>query len=254
MGGRGRERRLYGSDYWDGRSDLEPMAAVLDHKDLRGHKNRYIDTVQRLALAEWIPSGPLALDLGCGTGRLTRWLAGRTERVVGVEISHGMLRAARGHASEREFFAHFDGARLPFRDGAFPLVLSVGVFQDLPDDARYQALAREVARCLGAGSRFFLLDQVSDSDRWPWRDAASVERLCAAAGLALVRKRIVRKGRWPLLYLIRYGLLPRPLHEAVARLELRLRAGRPRAVSYYVDCLFEFRKREAGGGEDRAEI
>ncbi|UAA40457.1 methyltransferase domain-containing protein [Paraneptunicella aestuarii] len=40
------------------------------------------------------------LDVGCGTGRVTRWLTEFSEQVLGVDLSHGMLNYARKHYGE----------------------------------------------------------------------------------------------------------------------------------------------------------
>lgn len=60
-----------------------------------------------LLAAEGI-EGTRALDLGCGSGRLTRWLAPRVKHVVGLDRDGGTLRQARrlaglAHLSNVEF-------------------------------------------------------------------------------------------------------------------------------------------------------
>jgi SAM-dependent methyltransferase len=64
------------------------------------------------------------LDVGCGTGRLLRAAAvefPRT-RLVGVDISAGMLAQARALAGEREEFVRADSASLPFGAAEFDVV------------------------------------------------------------------------------------------------------------------------------------
>ncbi|MGP0031241.1 MAG: ubiquinone/menaquinone biosynthesis methyltransferase [Acidimicrobiales bacterium] len=104
-------------------------------------------TVRALAL----PNGSLVLDLACGTGDLTR-LAGRQgHRVVGVDLSAGMLAANHTGAP----LLQADGSRLPFPDGAFDgLVCGYALrnFSDLPG-----ALA-ETARVLRPGGRVAMLE------------------------------------------------------------------------------------------------
>lgn len=227
--------------YWDERAAFELLAAVLDEKDRRGRKNRYIDRIQKIALEAWFRGGGRVLDLGCGTGRLLGWLAERSAHVVGTDLSEGMLRAARSRMKDRPLVL-YDGERLPFRDGSFEAVTAVGVFQDLPEDDLYLALLTETARCLAPGGRLYLLEQVSDRADRPWRGAGEVIDLCARAGLGLERKRPVRKGRWWLLYLIRYGVVPESLIDRAARYELRLREKEPGPIAYYIDYLFQLRK------------
>ncbi|MCZ6602176.1 MAG: class I SAM-dependent methyltransferase [Planctomycetota bacterium] len=231
----------YDRAYWDGRSGWEPIRAVLDHRDRLGKKNRYIDIVQKMALSEWYEAEGRVLDLGCGTGRFTEWISHRSRQVIGTEISEGMLRSARHRLPGGEFVL-YDGQSLPFADETFQAVVAVGVLQDIPGDDAYVSLLREAGRCIERGGRLYLLDQVSDAEGRPWRTAGQVTEACAVAGLVLERCRPVRKGRWWLLYLIRYGLVPAALLEKVARWELRLREREPSRISYYMDYLFELKK------------
>ncbi len=75
----------------------------------------------------------LALDLGCGTGALFSRLIGSFE-IVGVDLSKGMLKAARG----KGFGAHLiraDAEHLPLRDRLFDALFSFTVFSG-PADLR----------------------------------------------------------------------------------------------------------------------
>ncbi|MBN1809968.1 MAG: class I SAM-dependent methyltransferase [Planctomycetes bacterium] len=87
----------------------------------RGFSGRTAATMFRL-LVRNAPSGPV-LELGCGTGNLTRYLCRPIGReVVGLDLSPGMLGAARRNAPEAKL-AVGDACRLPFREGTFAMVL-----------------------------------------------------------------------------------------------------------------------------------
>lgn len=79
--------------------------------------------------AEAIAGVRTALDLGCGTGLLAEWLAGRgTPRLFGLDLSHEMLLHARGRGLAA--LVEGDLERLPFRDARFDAVLaftSIGI-------------------------------------------------------------------------------------------------------------------------------
>src|SRR4051794_39408961 len=62
-----------------------------------------------------------ALDVACGTGRLTSRLAGRRHRTVGVDTSEAMLRVARQRLPEVAFFPATMRA-LPLPDAAVGVV------------------------------------------------------------------------------------------------------------------------------------
>ena len=62
-------------------------------------------------------------------------------------------------------------------------------------------------------------------------------------GLELVSRVPIRAGRWWLLYMIRYGLIPRSRFDAIANYELKLRARQPKLSWWrYFNVLFHFRR------------
>ena len=70
-------------------------------------------------IAGSLPVGSAVLDLGCGTGVPTaKLLTGAGHRVVGVDISEGMLRLAREQVPAAEF-VHANFADLPGDFGRF---------------------------------------------------------------------------------------------------------------------------------------
>ena len=71
------------------------------------------------------------LDLGCGTGTLTRQLVPLASRVVGVDSSQSMIDAAKEQCENIEFSV-CDALSLPF-DRAFDIVFSNAVFHWITD-------------------------------------------------------------------------------------------------------------------------
>jgi ubiquinone/menaquinone biosynthesis C-methylase UbiE len=93
------------------------------------------------------PRGGKWLDLGCGTGALSRAVLGRGVRdVYGVDPSADFV--AHGAAITRARFTVGDAQRLPFRDGTFGAVVSALVLNFIPD---LTAALAEVHRVLGPG-------------------------------------------------------------------------------------------------------
>lgn len=108
------------------------------------------------------PAPRRLLDVGCGTGELTRLSARHFPgaRVVGVDFTGAMLRnAARpgrnAAAGPRIGFVQGTAGRLPFRSGSFDVVLSAFVARNLPDLPK--ALG-EMRRVLAPSGTLFLLD------------------------------------------------------------------------------------------------
>jgi malonyl-CoA O-methyltransferase len=108
------------------------------------------------AIAELLPplAGLRALDAGCGSGRYLRRLAeAGAGVVVGCDLADAMLRRvgselASWPAAPRPRLARADVLSLPFRDGAFDLVVCALVLGHVADLAR--ALG-EITRVLAPG-------------------------------------------------------------------------------------------------------
>lgn len=92
--------------------------------------------------------GRTVLDLGCGTGRHTLWLAAQGADVTAVDFSDGMLAEARRKpgADAVRFVAHDLHERLPFADAAFDRVVSGLVLEHLHDLDGFFREARRVLR------------------------------------------------------------------------------------------------------------
>ena len=77
--------------------------------------------------------GQRVLDLGCGTGRHTAWLAEMGAEVTAVDFSVGMLRQARSRCANQSvsFVIHDLHEPLPFHSGSFDCVLSSLVLEHI---------------------------------------------------------------------------------------------------------------------------
>jgi len=87
----------------------------------------------RAALADLaLDSRGRVLDVGCGTGELTRVLASETDgEVVGADADPSLLEVAGEHVP----VVGADAMRLPFRTDAFDLVVCQALLINLPDPA-----------------------------------------------------------------------------------------------------------------------
>ena len=105
-----------------------------------------------------LPAGSVVLDLACGTGDLCRELASSRLRPVGVDLSYGMLAAARTDAP----LLQGDALRLPFPDGS---VAGVTCGFALRNFASLPPFFAELARVVRPGGRVALLEVAEPPNR-----------------------------------------------------------------------------------------
>lgn len=103
-----------------------------------------------------LPAKGKVLDVPCGEGRVALELAGRGFEVVGVDISPGLLAAARQRADERRFTVEWheaDMRHLPW-EGVFDAAFCWGDSFGYMDDAGNQQFLAAVQRALKPGGRW----------------------------------------------------------------------------------------------------
>lgn len=98
-------------------------------------------------LNEQIPYGARVLEVGCGTGQLTNFLAVAHRSVVGVDICLNSLRLAQEfkmqHGLERATFAQMNLFRPALRNDFFDVVIANGVLHHTGDTRRaFQRVSR----------------------------------------------------------------------------------------------------------------
>ena len=125
-------------------------------------------------------AGMRVLEIGCGGGQCSRWVAGQgAAGVVASDVSSGMLERARrinntlADPRLRVPLVQCDGAALPFPDDTFDVVFTAyGVVPFVADSARVMV---EAARVLRPGGR--LVFSTTHPVRWAMPDDPSEEGL-----------------------------------------------------------------------------
>jgi ubiquinone/menaquinone biosynthesis C-methylase UbiE len=103
------------------------------------------------------PKDWIALDIGCGTGRVLKHLSQFVNHVYGIDVSAAMIELALESMGGRTnvHLQVSSGKDLSeFDDCMFNLVYSIGVFQHIPRSVVYKDYFPEVYRVLRPGGYF----------------------------------------------------------------------------------------------------
>jgi ubiquinone/menaquinone biosynthesis C-methylase UbiE len=176
---------------WQAWGAVDPMYGVATLPGRSGSWSQ--DEFLELGASDWMTFRPhwesyglgldSCLEIGCGAGRMTAQLACDFTSVDAVDVSPGMLEAAKATVhSDRVRFHLADGTRLPVEDSSTTSAFSVHVFQHFASAATAARCFSEIHRALVEGGTFMIhLPIVS----WPHgRFNRSYERLERVAGSA----------------------------------------------------------------------
>jgi ubiquinone/menaquinone biosynthesis C-methylase UbiE len=138
--------------------------------EARGHTSGYLRVVGNLMDEVRLQPGDVALEVGCGTGVLDRWLARRTggaNRIVGVDINRFLLQEATALARQEGLehlieFREGSAEALPFPDHSFTVTMSSTVIQRADADR----MLAEMVRVTKPGGRVGVVGHAHDLHRW----------------------------------------------------------------------------------------
>ena len=145
----GRDDPLYGVAAWEGRERgganpwTEEDFYALGQSDWTDFRRRWVN--YGVAFGR-------VVEIGCGAGRLTKYMAADFAFVVGVDVSDGMIDVARSHIPETNVDLRLgDGITLPVEAATVDGVFSTHVFQHFESLALARANFSEAARILKPG-------------------------------------------------------------------------------------------------------
>jgi len=125
------------------------------------------------AFVEVVRAGELSkggvLDVGCGTGENALYLAEKGFSVVGVDLATRAIDAAKAKSTERKLKVDFliaNALSLEFKNDYFDNAIDSGLFHTFDDSNRVD-FAREIARVLKTGGKYFMLC-FSDKEPTNW--------------------------------------------------------------------------------------
>ncbi len=131
-------------------------------------------------LVEWadVHGDEDVLDVACGPGLVAAAFAARVRRVVGIDVTSGMLARGRALAADRGAgnirFVQADGEHVPFRTGAFRRVVSRRAFHHFGAPARVLA---EMARVCAPDGVVIIEDQALPADAAVAEIMTTIDRL-----------------------------------------------------------------------------
>jgi ubiquinone/menaquinone biosynthesis C-methylase UbiE len=135
------------------------------------------------------------LDVAAGTGLVARELAARATRVVALDATPAMLSEARQQAGRAGLaniaFVLGDAAWLPFRTGAFSLVVTRFSLHHFADPT---SPLREMVRVCSTGGRVLIQDLAASTDPDLARRQDYLERLRDPSHLRMTPQGVLR--RW----------------------------------------------------------
>jgi ubiquinone/menaquinone biosynthesis C-methylase UbiE len=230
---------------WEKRAEKGKLPAVIDPGDLKGRKNLYIDTLQKIAIQKALSQGEkeIIIDFGCGSGRFSDLLSQYCKFLAGLEITPQMLKIAK-HACQNPnvSFVLYDGLSLPLKENKTDLVVSINVFQYVTEEAELKKVLKEIGKCLKPQGELLCIEQVTKNKKRWQRDFKTYLNLFEQSNFKKIADYPIRKGHFLWLYLIYFGLIPKRWFKAMAKFEMLLRKISWHSLWDYQDHLFKMRR------------
>jgi SAM-dependent methyltransferase len=135
------------------------------------------------------------LEIGAGTGAMLHALRERGANAEGVELRHDLIEEARRWYGDLPI-RQVNGTELPFPDDSFDVVISLDVFEHIPDS---DAHLREVSRILKADGTYL----IQTPNKWTnvvfetirWRSFTRFrDDHCSLHTLGQLTRRLIRHG------------------------------------------------------------
>ena len=230
-----------------------PEASVIDPLDRRGNKNSYIKYVRDSVLERFADrlTGPCTvLDFGCGTGNISALFAQKNHHPVGMDISYNLLRMASDRETlNKHLLLCYDGKRFPLASNIFHAVSTYVVLSHILDEHQLVHTLNEIYRVMKPGAEFIAIEptrrrmQLAPGGLQKRRTIQAYVDAFKQAGLDSLRVDTIRIGHFPLIYLIRLGIIPPRLFPVVKCIEQLYCKTIVQPLFDYADTVFRVRKR-----------
>lgn len=236
--------------HWDNSAKLGNLASVIDPNDTKGFKNQYIAYLRDEAIRSVLPHQKiLVMDFGCGSGNLCQTFASGECYMVGIDISFNLLKlAVQQNDPDRTAFIQYDGTVPPFKDGCFDYIITYGVLIHIVDNGQLTEILKKLKDLLKKDGKCVFIEQTrrfsthTQNNFKYQRNVSEMAGLFHDAGLNTEKIEHLRRARFPLIYLIRYGLIPARYFKQVAKLDGFFARCFNKPVFSYVDTMFVLKK------------
>lgn len=136
-----------------------------------GPQNFIVQFLKYLKKEKGLPMSDLrVLDLGCGTGRNSNYLAERGNLVFGLDLAANALKLASeraekaGLSEQTKYLRRSIGDKLPFEDNSFDLILDITASNSIKSSER-EVYLKESSRVLKPGGFMILRTLCKDGDQ-----------------------------------------------------------------------------------------
>lgn len=155
----------YGS--WEEAAKLGGLKSVIDPNDINGFKNRYIDCIHKTVINSAVAFNKdmVVLDFGCGIGRMTKHFSKFVNKIIGVDVTPGMIDVAKEKNSAENIEYHvIDGIHIPLNNDSINLIITVWTLQySIKNRIVFNQIMQEFQRVLKKDGRICLIEQINQS-------------------------------------------------------------------------------------------
>lgn len=149
------------------------------------HFNRTIITIEKVMRNAYVPSSGRLLELGCGAGNITLWLAARGYDAYGIDVSPTAIRIAKQTAYSRNVKANFSvqniTEQLDFTKDFFDVILDGNMLHCIVGEDRRQALLN-IRTVLRSGGFFHVGTMCGKVHGKYFRDSFDPQSRCVKTG------------------------------------------------------------------------
>ncbi len=127
-------------------------------EEIKNAGDQYFDIVTEKQLS----NSSYVLDLGCGSGRWTKYMASKAKFIEAIDPSEAVFSAAQAYNDLKNVrFTQAGVDTIPFNDNTFDFVISLGVLHHIPDTGK--ALASLIKKLKPGGHALIYLYYALDN-------------------------------------------------------------------------------------------